>query len=243
MAAGQFDSATGMVIQARMSSTRMPGKVLMPLPFSSDKPMLANIVSSLNSTGAKVIIATSVNPENDAIANFCIEQDIAYFRGSEEDVLSRFLSIQEAESFDTIFRFTADNPFIDLERLWQFYQIFLDSNVQYAFSTGMPLGMNFEVMKGDVLSELKDLNLEEDEREHVTLKFKRDDRFRKSSIALAEFSNIRLTVDTPLDYAQASLLYSKMNGEVSLGEILRLKKNFPWLFQLNDGVIQKSIDL
>ena len=159
MGVGQFDSTIGMVIQARMASTRLPGKVLMPLPFSSDQSLLANIVSSLNLTGAKVVIATSENRENDPIAQFCIEHDIAYFRGSEEDVLSRFISIQEAESFESVFRFTADNPFIDLDKLRQFYQAFLDSSAQYAYSTGMPLGMNFEVMEGTVLSYLKKLGL------------------------------------------------------------------------------------
>ena len=86
------------------------------------------------------------------------------------------------------------------------------------------------------------MDLEADEREHVTLRLKRDEKIRKEVIELAKSSDIRLTVDTVLDYAQASLLFSKLNGKVRLIDILRLKKSFPWLLKLNDDVAQKSVD-
>lgn len=240
MAAGQFDSTVGMLVQARMSSTRLPGKVLMPMPFGSSQSILAGIVHSLQSTGAKVIVASSENSENDPVERFCQEYGVSCFRGSEDDVFSRFLAIQKKESFKTVFRFTADNPFIDLSKLSQFYRRFLDSKVEYAYSKGMPLGMNFEVMKGHLLMELASLELSSEEREHVTLRIHRDDRFSKKLISIAEASNLRMTVDTPIDYAQASLLKLKLGDDCSLESILHLKTQHPWLFELNHGVLQKN---
>ena len=240
MAVGQFDSTAGMIVQARMSSTRLPGKVLMPMPFASEKTLLGGIVKALSLSGAKIIVATSVDQENDPIEQLCKSEGIKCFRGSEDDVFSRFHTIQDQESFKTIFRFTADNPFIDLSKLTEFYRSFDASDVDYACSTGLPLGMNFEVMKGRVVLDLNNLELDEDEREHVTLRVKRDDSFSKKSIVLGDSADLRLTVDTALDYAQVSLIFSKLGGDVNLNKILRLKKNFPWLFKLNKGVMQKS---
>lgn len=241
MVAGQLDNSVGMVVQARMASTRLPGKVLMPMPFGSDQSILGRIVETLQTTGAKVIIASSINPENDPIEQFCNEQDIACFRGSENDVFSRFLAIQRMESFNIVYRFTADNPFIDLKKLDQFHQSFLDAKVEYAYSTGMPLGMNFEVMKGGLLLDLAAVDLNQEEREHVTLRVRRDDRFSKKFIAIGESADLRMTVDTPIDYAKASLLELKLAGDGSLESILGLKTLYPWLFELNQGVLQKNI--
>lgn len=240
MEVGRFDNSVGMIIQARMASTRLPGKVLMPMPFASDTTLLGSITDALSSTGAQVVVATSENQENDPIAEFCEGKGIKYFRGSENDVFSRFFEIQEQESFSTIFRFTADNPFIDLNKLSEFYQSFLKAQVDYAYSKGMPLGMNFEVMKGNLILKLSDLELSQEEREHVTLIIHRHDRFNKLLINIADSAELRMTVDTPLDYAQASLLKLELGDDCSLNKVLSLKQQNPWLFQLNQGVLQKN---
>lgn len=240
MEVGRFDNSVGMIIQARMASTRLPGKVLMPMPFASDTTLLGSITDALSSTGAQVVVATSENQENDPIAEFCEGKGIKYFRGSEHDVFSRFFEIQEQESFSTIFRFTADNPFIDLNKLSEFYQSFYEAGADYAYSKGMPLGMNFEVMKGSLLLELNNLYLSQEEREHVTLVIHRHDRFNKKLINIADAANLRMTVDTPIDYAQASLLKLELGDENDLNQILQLKKQNPWLFHLNQGVLQKN---
>ncbi|MDC0592065.1 hypothetical protein OAO93_03730 [Balneolaceae bacterium] len=240
MVVGQLDKSVGMIIQARVSSSRLPGKVLMPFPFSSDKTILGSIIDDLTSTGASVVVATSLNRENDPIVNLCENNSIKCFRGSEDDVFSRFIAIQKTESFSTVFRFTADNPFIDLDKLNEFYKSFLEANVDYACSIGMPLGMNFELMKGSVLLELNDFELSQEEREHVTLIINRLDMFNKKIINLGNNAELRMTVDTHIDYAQASLLKSKLGKNCSLQRILDLKQKTPWIFELNQGVLQKN---
>lgn len=240
MEAGLFDRSIGLIIQARMSSTRLPGKVLMPMPFASETTLLGKIVGALKTTGGTVIVATSTNKENDLIEQFCESKGVKCFRGSEDDVFSRFHEIQLKKSFSTIFRFTADNPFIDLGKLYQFYNTFLGSGMDYAYSKGMPLGMNFEAVKGDLFVKLNKLELTSEEKEHVTLVIHRLENINKSFIQLANSVDLRMTVDTPIDYAQASLLMSSLNDNCSLLNILELKDLNPWIFELNKGVVQSN---
>ena len=240
MEAGLFDKSIGLIIQARMSSTRLPGKVLMPMPFASETTLLGRIVGALKTTGGTVIVATSTNKENDRIEQFCGSKGIQCFRGGEDVVFSRFHEIQLNESFSTIFRFTADNPFIDLGKLYQFYNSFIGSGVDYAYSKGMPLGMNFEAAKGDLFLKLNKLELTSEEREHVTLVVHRLENINKTVIQLANSADLRMTVDTPIDYAQASLLMSSLNDNCNLLNILELKDLNPWVFELNKGVVQTN---
>lgn len=238
MEAGLFDSSIGLIIQARMSSTRLPGKVLMPLPFASETTLLGKIVGALKTTGGTIIVATSTNKENDLIEKFCKSKGVKCFRGAEDDVFSRFHDIQLNESFSTIFRFTADNPFIDLGKLYEFYNRFIGSGMDYAYSKGMPLGMNFEAVKGDLFVKLNKLVLTSEEREHVTLVVQRLDNINKMFIQLANSADLRMTVDTPIDYVQASLLMSSLGDNCRLENILELKDFYPWIFELNSGVVQ-----
>lgn len=240
MEAGLFDSSIGLIIQARMSSTRLPGKVLMPLPFASETTLLGKIVGALKTTGGTIIVATSTNKENDPIEQFCESEGVKCFRGAEDDVFSRFHDIQLNESFSTIFRFTADNPFIDLEKLDAFYNIFIGSGMDYVYSKGMPLGMNFEAAKGDLFVKLNKLMLTSEEREHVTLVVQRLDSINKMFIQLANSADLRMTIDTPIDYVQASLLMSSLGDNCRLENILELKDFYPWIFELNSGVVQTN---
>lgn len=242
MEVGALDKSVGMIVQARMSSTRMPGKVLMPMPFGSHDTMLSTIVKSLNVTGAKIVIATSTNAENDAIEKFCLERGLTCFRGSEKDVFSRFLTIQKAEQFQVVMRFTADNPFIDIKKLFEFYLRFLELEVEYSYSVGMPIGMNFEIMKGSVIHKLGTMKLDRLEREHVTLRLRDDnDQFKVIPITLAHNSNMRMTVDTPLDYVQASTIKTVLGNEISLTNIIRISQIYPWLTSLNSETTQVKL--
>lgn len=238
MVAGQFDKSVGLIIQARMSSTRFPGKVLMPMPFGSTKSILHVICDSLQKTGGKVIVVTSANPENNAIEKQCHTLGVECFRGSEDNVFSRFLAIQRRYKFQSLFRFTADNPFIDVKKLNVFYSEFCARDIDYAYSKGMPLGMNFEVMKGEVVFRLGNIELTAEEKEHVTARIRKEDVFKWENIKIADTPELRMTVDTGVDYAQASMIMQSIQGELELWKVQQLRKEMPWLFQLNQGVLQ-----
>lgn len=99
----------GIIIQARLGSTRLPGKILKD--FYGGKTLLETVIENLKKTGAKIIVATSVNPNNDKLETFLKERNITVFRGSEDDVLSRFIEAAEANGVDGIVRICSDNPF------------------------------------------------------------------------------------------------------------------------------------
>ena len=102
----------GIIIQARLGSTRLPRKILKE--FYSGKTLLETVISNLQKVaGAKIIVATSVNPNNDELESFLKERGITVFRGSEDDVLSRFIGAAKDNKVDGIVRICSDNPFLD----------------------------------------------------------------------------------------------------------------------------------
>lgn len=242
MAAGQLDSSVGFIVQARMASSRLPGKVLMPMPLGSRETILSQIGNTLQTFGARLIIATSLNTENDAIEDYCLSNGFTCFRGDENDVLSRFYQVQKEHSFEHIFRFTADNPLIDKAKLQEFYQKYLAQNLDYAYSQGMPLGMNFEVFKGSILERLPLADLNKSDKEHVTLFFRAHKKYKKATLNLANLAECRMTVDTPLDYAQLSLIFQiqQMCGATGLTLVEVVREKYPWLLTLNQGVLQNN---
>ena len=239
MVDGLLDKSIGIIIQARMSSERLPGKVLLPFPINGTKTILSTIYEKCVESGASVVIATSNSPESDILEQYCLEHKYLYYRGSENDVLSRFYEIQKTYNFKYIFRFTADNPFVDLNMLEFFFNRFKSEPLDYAYSTGMPLGMNFEIIKGKIIEELSALSLTNSEKEHVTLGIRNRQSFKMKAIELSNNSAIRLTIDEPSDYAQANLICQYLAGEVTLLSIIKLKECHPWMLSINSSVSQK----
>lgn len=233
------------VIQARMQSTRLPGKVLMPLPFAGTKPIIQWITDELCeiTDRSNIFIATSVNPENDPIEKFSIPQKIKCFRGDEEDVLSRFIAIAEIGEFDLIVRLTGDNPMIDSKSLNDTIKFHLERGNSYTYTRGLPIGMNFEILNAKDLLGLKDKKLSSEEKEHVTPYFRNNDFYKKSCL---QFSNlhesIRVTIDYPSDYLVLSSIFEigikeKLSG---LKLIKKIQREFSWIFQVNSQNVQKK---
>ena len=244
MVVGQLDDSVGFIIQARMESTRLPGKVLMPLPFISGKPILAHIINSLKPLGGKLIVATSKRKVNEPIQDFCTTNDITCFLGDEEDVLSRFISIQKENQFEYIFRFTADNPIVDLEKLMLFYNQFKSQGLEYAYSKGMPLGMNFELFKGQTLLTFEATAISNSDREHVTPAIRRSEDVKKAEIHLDDLEELRMTVDTPADFALLSMIfeYQKKSHLEGMKLVKTFFINYPWLKGLNSHIKQHKVE-
>lgn len=243
---GQQNSMrVGAIIQARMQSTRLPGKILMGLPLGSDKPLIKWITDELRKSNSitKVVVATSENEENDTLEEFCLQENLSCFRGSEEDVLSRFINITEKEGFDVVIRLTADNPFLDINLLEKTLQYHLSEKNDYTKSEGLPLGMNFEIISGTALCSIKSKPLDSDEREHVTLYVRRNSEFKQSLFKPADrdLGGLRLTVDYPSDFLVASQLLGllRKNERPSLNFISRVSGTYPWLFDINTQNEQK----
>jgi spore coat polysaccharide biosynthesis protein SpsF len=246
MVAGQLNKVVA-IIQARMQSTRLPGKVLMPMPFPGDISILEQIVNQLRKSRLKptIVIATSESCLDNDIEIFCKTKNILFYRGDENDVHSRFFEILHNSNYDTVVRATGDNPIIDVEYLDLVLQKHIKSNSDYSFTKDLPTGMNFEVFDTKAFLKMSTLDLSFEDKEHVTLRFKSDKNFVKNLIKIDSNikQDIRVTIDYPSDYLLLSSLFGlskKYNIEPSLKLIRFVLNKYPWLFQVNKNNFQKK---
>lgn len=244
---GHLNNRVGFIIQARMKSTRLPGKILMPLPIGGTTPLLGWITNAVQNSSyyKSIFVATSTNAENDDLVEFTKQFKVNIFRGSEDDVFSRFKSIAKDNDFNVIVRLTGDNPFLDIPVLDQTIDFHLSSGVDYTITKGLPVGMNFEIIDVNSFKGIYAENLTLVEKEHVTLYIRDSGRFRTQEYIPCPFTNyneIRLTVDYPTDIVVVSTLLSigeKLNMKPGLELVDFGLKNFPWLFEVNQQNHQK----
>ena len=237
----------GAVIQARMKSERLPGKILMPLPFSTGKPLLGWVVDCIKKSKLidKIILASSTDITNDPLKSFCAKNSIELFRGSEDDVLSRFVRVAQQNNFDIVIRLTGDNPIVDSKLLDLIIEHHVSNNNDYTRTAGLPLGMNFEVVSSEALYRIEKQLLQPEDREHVTLYIRNHDGFKKDEFRFykeEKLDKIRLTVDYPSDFATLSLLLGLLQADELPGIelVLKVKQTNPWIFNINDHNKQKQ---
>ena len=212
---------TAFIIQARMGSTRLPKKVLRP--FYGDKCILQLLVEKLALVeGVKNIIATSVGKENDAIEEFCVQNNITCFRGEENDVIKRFIDAAEANGIERIIRICSDNPFLELNSIKALVAKENNSDADYiSFKiNGSPsikthFGFWTEYTTLAALKRVQQLTDEKLYHEHVTnYIYANPDKFKVDWIegptSLNGRNNIRLTIDTPKDFENAQRVYADL---------------------------------
>jgi spore coat polysaccharide biosynthesis protein SpsF (cytidylyltransferase family) len=190
------------VLQARMGSTRLPGKVLATM---AGQTVLARCVTRLQArSDLPVIIATTGAAEDDRIEQEGERLGVAVFRGPVDDVLSRYVQVATRWHLTEIVRATADNPAVDLEAPARTLAILRRTGVDHVVEHGLPYGAAVEAVSVGALRRAAELAAEESDREHVTPLIRRDPRFIALP-ALAPASvrcpQLRLTVDTPADLA------------------------------------------
>lgn len=248
MADGPVNSKIGYIIQARMQSTRLPGKVLLPLPFDHGKPLLLCIVEALSSSKipGTIFVASSVNQEDNVLYDFCVQEHINCFRGDEEDVHSRFVHICDTHNFDHIVRLTGDNPVVDTVYLEKAIRFHVAEQYDYTHTQGLPLGMNFEIVKTAALMDTKNQNLSVAEKEHVTLCFKHTTNYKCGVFDIAcppVLSAARMTVDYASDYLFMSALYSYAvyhELPVNLDLLHKVYRDYNWFFEATKYNLQKQ---
>lgn len=193
------------VIQARMNSTRLPGKVLFKVNHLTLLEYLLKRAGQSRKID-KIIIATSRNGSNDNIEKMCRKVGVTCFRGSENDVLDRYYKCSlENPKFEYIVRLTGDNPLIDplvIDEVISFSERhgecdYVSNNLIRSF----PYGLDVEIFKRKVLVEAAREARSELEREHVTLYIRDNKKFKKGNVSSRiDFSHFRLTVDTQEDF-------------------------------------------
>ncbi len=238
------------VIQARMGSTRLPGKVLRPV---AGKPLLWHIVHRLQRSEfiERIAIATSTNPLDDAIVQFGREHSVPVVRGPEDDVLARFARAAELLDADIIVRVNADAPFIDAGFIDHLVATLIEQNADYVLledgAATAHEGVDPFSRRGlDKL--MMDAHDDLVAREHVTGYFKLHPDFVRIARArpypsLAREGG-RLTIDTPDDLAFVEAVHERLAakaGEASLADLLLLLEREPGLRKLNAHVRQKPL--
>lgn len=199
------------IVQARMGSSRLPGKVLMPL---AARPVLDHVVPRV--AAAKqidgVVIATSDLPGDDAVANYCDAQGWICVRGSESDVLSRYAAAVRASNADIVVRVTSDCPLFSPRILDEMLSAFDPSNMDYMSTNWpertFPVGLDCEIMRAEALLNIAETATDPYDREHVTPHFYRNpDRFRLAGHACERpLAHLSITLDTAEDYQRLLVL-------------------------------------
>lgn len=222
---------TGIIIQARMGSSRLPGKVLKDI---SGKKLLEHIMYRLSFLKAEVtiVIATSILNKDDVIAEYCESHGWNCFRGSEENVLERYYSCAVKYGFSEIIRLTADNPFYDIEELDKLIELFQKSDAQYAKSFDvLPYGVGAEIFTFEALEKSCNEASLPHHFEHVNEYILENPQiFKTLDLPAVEekcFPQIRLTVDTEEDHKRACYILANSSDEfVSTAQAIKLAKKF-----------------
>jgi len=200
------------VLQARMTSSRLAGKVLKPIV---GRPMLGRQVDRLKRSKriTRLMVATSHEPSDDAIAAFCAGEGIAFYRGPLEDVVARYDgAVRQADPVDHVVRVTADCPLIDPEIVDRVIDLHVVGGYDYSSNTRVltfPDGLDAEIMTRSALRIVAAEARQPYEREHVTpFLYRNPDRFRLGSLLNdAELGHLRWTVDTDADFRMVDAVF------------------------------------
>jgi spore coat polysaccharide biosynthesis protein SpsF len=236
-------------IEARMTSSRLPGKVLMP---AVGKPLLELMVERLRHARHvdAIVIATTEDPSSEPLCALAERLGIGCFRGSEDDVLARVLGAARAYDADLIVELTGDCPLIDPAIVDQVVERFLEGDADYASNVlerTYPRGMDTQVFPTAVLAEVAELTDDPHDREHVSIYiYEHPERYRLVDVVSGrpELADYRLTVDEPDDYELIKTVFEALHpGDPAFGldAIVALLETRPELAELNRHIEQKKL--
>ena len=236
-------------IEARMTSTRLPGKVMLQV---LGKPMLHYLVERLKKVPSidEIILATTVNSDDDILVEFAKEENIKYFRGSEEDVMLRVVEAADSVGADIVVEITGDCPIIDPQIVEQTILMYRANNADYVSNghvRSFPDGMDTQVFTLDVLKKSLSMTNELLDHEHVTLHIRDNPKlFTKINfIAPPELNwpELGLTLDERHDYNLLKIIiehFSQKSILFSCLDVVRFLRNRPDLVAINNNVHRKG---
>ncbi|ALC86345.1 acylneuraminate cytidylyltransferase [Bacillus sp. FJAT-22090] len=238
------------IIQARMGSTRLPGKILKEV---NGKPLLAYQLERVRKSNFidKIVIATTTNKNDDLIVKFCEQYNVDFYRGSEEDVLARYYEASEQFGGDIIVRLTSDCPIIDPSIIDETIKYYIDNKTDYDYVSNTiertyPRGLDTEVFSKKALKKAFIESKLVKDREHVTAyMYSNPENFNIGFISNnPDLGKHRWTVDTIEDFQLIELILKKLYKENQIfymnDVIYLLDKNPQWI-QLNIHIEQKKL--
>mgnify|MGYP003967098265 FL=1 len=234
------------IIQARMGSTRFPGKSIRLL---NGLPILEHIIIRLKQVPEidQIQLATTDAKTEAPLIEIAKKHKVAVFQGSEEDVLKRFIQAGKAIEAQHIVRICGDNPLTDIPLLRSLITAHLESHADYTISADpIPLGTGCEVVYLETLKKIEDKAREIKYREHVTTWFHdHNDKFTITRIKAPSYlrnRNFRLTVDTLQDFALMEAIFSELNPHsiIDLEDVITFLETHPEAVSLNSEIVQKN---
>ncbi|KAF0153127.1 MAG: Polysaccharide biosynthesis protein [Ignavibacteria bacterium] len=238
------------VIQARMSSTRLPGKIMLPI---LGKPMLQRMIERIKNAKliGKIVVATSINADDDEVEEFCKKNNIVCFRGHLTDLLDRHYQVGKKFSADAVVKIPSDCPLIDPQIIDKVIQHYIQNDeldfVSNLHPATYPDGNDVEIMSFDSLGcAWKDAS-KNYEREHTTpFIWENNDTFKVGNVVwengLDYSTTHRWTIDFPEDYEFIRKVYEELyakNPNFSLNDILTLLKQKPEIAEINSRYLGK----
>ena len=222
------------VLQARMSSTRLPGKVMTQI---NGHPMIYWEISRISKAKLvnKIIVAISDQSSDDILADYLDSIHQEYIRGSLDNVLSRYVKAEEIYNPSAIIRLTADCPLVMPELIDQYLEIFHKEDLEYLSNTielSYPDGLDIEIIAPGIFKKLLEFSLSKEEKEHVTLGiYSRKDKFRTYNVSnKTNISQFRWTMDTSDDLAFVKSIYAHFESKeinFTFEDVLKLVKENP----------------
>ena len=236
-------------IEARMASTRLPGKIM--LPFAG-KPSLELMIERVKRASLldEIVVATTINPKDDEIVKLCRRLHVAYYRGSEEDVLGRLIKAGQSVSADIIVETTSDCPIIDWRHVDYLVNLFFSGKYDYVsniIERSFPRGLDVQVFSLKVLEKVERIAKDYVYREHPTFYiYIHPKEFRLKNWRAGDkmfWPDLRVTLDTREDYIVLTKIFEKLyqvNPDFSAEDVVDFLRHHPEIVRINSEVKQKN---
>jgi len=236
-------------IEARMTSSRLPGKVLLEVV---GKPMLEHLVNRLQAVPSLngIVLATTTNKTDDELEEFSKKMGIGCYRGSENDVMTRVIGAAESAGADVVVEITGDCPIIDPQIVEQTIRLFNANQADYvsnAHIRSYPDGMDTQVFRLETLKRSATMTDDALDHEHVTLHIRNHPELFSQLHLVAppeiHWPELGLTLDEPKDYELLKKIiehFEPANSLFSCREVIQLLKQRPDWTAINQAVIRKG---
>ncbi len=237
-------------IEARMTSSRLPGKILLPI---LGKPTLELLIERLSRVRQidQIVVATTSNRSDDIVEELTHHLGVGCYRGSEDDVLDRVLKAAQSYTADNIVEITGDCPLIDPDVIDHLIDIYLHNSYDYVSNTlkmTYPNGLDAQVFSVKTLAEVNRLTRDPTDHEHVSLYiYEHPERYSLYNLESGlpeKYWNMRLTVDTLEDFELIRTIYEELyphNPAFALQDIISLLERKPELITINKHIQQKAV--
>lgn len=237
-------------IEARMTSTRLPGKILKPC---MNRPMLELLVERLKRASLldSIVVSTTTNASDDITVETAERIGVGYYRGSEEEVLTRVMEAMQVAKADVVVQITGDCPLLDPDIVDQIIRLFVYNQYDYVCNhlvRSYPRGLDCAVISMKALEKSVALIKDAAQLEHVGLSiYENQDKFKLLNVfAPSELCrpDYRWTLDTEDDYKFITTIFEKLypkNPKFNSFDILELIRNCPEIPKINQHIIQKSV--